>query len=81
MRDRLTMDISLKELLEEVPRAKDILYEYGLNRLEEEDILDVVVDKLTLKGFFRLMDLDDETQGEIWKKLQDLYRGSEDCHG
>ncbi len=73
MRERLTMDIVLKELLENA-RVRELLEGYGLNDLEEKDILDIVEDKLTLKGFFRLMDIDDETQGILWKKIQDIYR-------
>ena len=46
--------------------------------LVEEDIEDVVVDKLTLKGFCRLMDLDEEAQGNLWQEIQDLYRKVED---
>ncbi len=76
MKDRLTMDTLLKEVLEN-PKIVELLEEYGLSRLEEEDILDIVEDKLTLKGFFRLMDLDEDAQGELWKQIQDIYRRSE----
>jgi hypothetical protein len=74
MRERLTLDINLKELLERYPETKEILWDYGLGKLEEEDILDIVVDKLTLKGFFRLMELDEEDQGKLWMKIQNLIR-------
>ncbi len=70
------MDTLLKEVLEN-PKIVELLEKYGLSRLEEEDILDIVEDKLTLKGFFRLMDLDEDVQGELWKRIQDLYRRSE----
>ncbi|MFN3813288.1 MAG: hypothetical protein ACK4SM_01520 [Aquificaceae bacterium] len=78
MKDRLTLDISLKELLENQPKVRDILYTYGINKLEELDVEDTVLDKLTLRGFFRLMDLDDETQGFLWEKMQHLYREMEE---
>lgn len=78
MRERITFDANLKQLIEEQPKIKELLYDYGLKKLEEEDIADVVLDKLTLKGFFRMMDLDDETQGLIWEKIQHLYRETED---
>jgi hypothetical protein len=78
MKDRITFDANLKQLIEEQPKIKELLYNCGLKRLEEEDIADVVLDKLTLKGFFRMMDLDDETQGLIWEKIQRLYRETED---
>jgi len=74
MRERITLDINLKELLERYPETKEILRDYGLGKLEEEDLLDVVADKLTLKGFFRLMELDEEDQGKLWMKIQNLIR-------
>jgi hypothetical protein len=78
MRERITLDINLKELLERYPETKEILWDCGLGRLEEEDLLDVVADKLTLKGFFRLMELDEEDQGKLWIKIQNLIRELED---
>jgi hypothetical protein len=78
MRERITLDINLKELLERYPKTKEILWDYGLGKLEEEDLLDIVADKLTLKGFFRLMELDEEDQGKLWMEIQDLIRELED---
>ena len=78
MKDRLSLDVNLKELLDRYPKVKEILSEYGLSGLEEEDLMDVVIDKLTLKGFFRLMDLDEEDQGKVWLEIQDLIKDSED---
>jgi hypothetical protein len=78
MKERITLDINLKELLEDYPEVREILRDYGLGRLEEEDLLDVVADKLTLKGFFRLMELDEEDQGKLWIKIQNLIRELED---
>ena len=78
MRERITLDINLRELLEKYPETKEILWDYGLGKLEEEDLLDIVADKLTLKGFFRLMELDEEDQGKLWMKIQNLIRGLED---
>jgi hypothetical protein len=78
MRERITLDINFKELLERYPKTKEILWDYGLGKLEEEDLLDIVADKLTLKGFFRLMELDEEDQGKLWMEIQNLIRESED---
>jgi hypothetical protein len=78
MRERITLDINLKELLEKYPETKEILWDYGLGKLEEEDLLDIVADKLTLKSFFRLMELDEEDQGKLWIKIQNLIRELED---
>jgi|UniRef100_A0A7C2VE94 hypothetical protein len=78
MKERITLDISLTELFQNMPQAKEVLMRYGYSKLVEEDIEDVVVDKLTLKGFCRLMDLDEEAQGNLWQEIQDLYRKVED---
>lgn len=78
MKERITFDISLTELFQSIPEAKEVLMKYGYSKLVEEDIEDVVVDKLTLKGFCRLMDLDEEAQGNLWQEIQDLYRKVED---
>ncbi len=78
MKERITLDTNLMELLKNFPQAKEILMRYGYRVLIEEDIEDVVADKLTLKGFCRLMDLDDEAQGNLWQEIQDLYRQLED---
>lgn len=64
--------------MERYPKTKEILWDYGLGKLEEEDLLDIVADKLTLKGFFRLMELDEEDQGKLWMEIQNLIRELED---
>ncbi|MFN3471940.1 MAG: DUF1858 domain-containing protein [Aquificaceae bacterium] len=78
MKERITLDISLTELFRNMPQARDILMKYGYSKLVEEDIEDVVIDKLTLKGFCKLMDLDEEAQGNLWQEIQDLYKRLED---
>ncbi len=78
MKERVTLDTNLMELLKNFPQVRDILLNYGYRIIEEEDIEDVVADKLTLKGLCRLMDLDDEAQGNLWQEIQDLYRQLED---
>ncbi|MCS6997978.1 MAG: DUF1858 domain-containing protein [Aquificaceae bacterium] len=78
MRERITFDTKLSELIQLMPQSKEVLLRYGYRIIEEEDIESVVLDKLTLKGFCRLMDLDDEAQGNLWQEIQDLYRQVED---
>lgn len=73
MKERITFDTKLSELFEILPSAKKVLMEYGYGKLLEEDIEDVVIDKLTLKGFCRLMDLDEEDQENLWRDIQNLY--------
>ncbi len=70
---RLTLDVNLLDLFEELPEARDLLKDHGLKKLEELDILDVVADKLTLRGFFKLMNIDELTQGKLWQEIQNMY--------
>jgi len=78
MKTRITLDTKLVDLIKELPQAKEILMRYGYKVLIEEDVEDVIVDKLTIRGFCKLMDLDDEAQGNLWQEIQDLYRQLED---
>ncbi|RMG99217.1 MAG: hypothetical protein D6699_08675 [Aquificota bacterium] len=78
MKDRLSWDIKLQELIQECKQAKEVLSKYGYTKLEEEDIEDIVIDKLTLKGFCRLVDLDEESQEKLWQEILDLYKRSEE---
>jgi len=70
---RLTLDVILSDLLEELPESKSVLEPHGLKKLEDLQILDVVADKLTLRGFFKLMNIDELTQGKIWQEIQNMY--------
>ncbi|MEJ7554943.1 MAG: DUF1858 domain-containing protein [Aquificaceae bacterium] len=78
MKTRITLDTKLVDLIKELPQAKEILMRYGYKVFIEEDVEDVIVDKLTIRGFCKLMDLDDEAQGNLWQEIQDLYRQLED---
>lgn len=78
MKKRITLDTKLVDLIKELPQAKEILMRYGYKVFIEEDVEDVIVDKLTIRGFCKLMDLDDEAQGNLWQEIQDLYRQLED---
>ncbi|MFN3598936.1 MAG: DUF1858 domain-containing protein [Aquificaceae bacterium] len=73
MKERITLDTKLTNLYEILPQAREILMKYGYKKLLEEDIEDVVVDKLTIKGFCRLMDLDEKDQEKLWQEIQNLY--------
>ncbi len=72
MRERITFDTKLVELFEILPSSREVLMKYGYKKLLEEDIEDVLIDKLTLKGFCRLMDLDEEDQENLWQEIQNL---------
>lgn len=78
MKERLSWDIKLEELIQNCAQAKEVLRKYGYTRLEEEDIEDIITDKLTLKGFCRLVDLDEESQEKLWREILDLYRQAEE---
>lgn len=70
---KISEDMLLKELFELFPESKDILMNYGYGKLIELGIEDVVVDKLSLKGFFRLMDVKEEEAGKVVREIHSLY--------
>ncbi len=70
---KITEDILLEELLNIVPESKNVLYEYNYSKIEELEIEDVINDKLTLRGFLKLMDVAEEETGRIIKQIQELY--------
>ncbi|MEN3033936.1 MAG: hypothetical protein ABDH18_02975 [Aquificaceae bacterium] len=74
MKERSFHERPLSELLRDCPKAKPILDNYGLKKLEEDDIADVVLDKINLKGFCRLMDMEEELQSLIWQEVHRLCR-------
>ncbi len=70
---KISEDILLKELFEIFPESKEILKNYGYGKLIELGIEDVVIDKLSLKGFFRLMGLGEEEAGKVVREIHSLY--------
>lgn len=73
---KLTTDMTLKEITEIAPEVKHLLMDYGLKKLVDEDIYDILYDKLTIRGFFRAMKLCEEDQDLLWEKIQVLYNNS-----
>ncbi len=74
MKPKLTHNTLLSELLEKYEETFNILYPYGLNRLIEEDILEIVAPRLTLEGFFRLFDLSEEERDKVWKEINKVVK-------
>ncbi len=70
---KISEDILLKELFELFPESRNLLMSYGYGRLIELGIEDVVIDKLSLKGFFRLMNVKEEEAGKVLRDIQSLY--------
>ncbi len=70
---KISEDILLKELFEIFPESKEILKNYGYGKIIELGIEDVVIDKLSLKGFFRLMGLGEEEAGKVVREIHSLY--------
>ncbi|WP_457600991.1 DUF1858 domain-containing protein [Hydrogenivirga sp.] len=70
---KITEDILLKELFELFPEAREILMPLGYSRIVELGVEDVVVDKLSLKGFLRLMGVEEEEFGIRVREIQTLY--------
>ena len=74
MKPKLTHNTLLQELLEKYEETFDILFPYGLNKLIEDDILEIVVHRLTLEGFFRLFNLSDEERDKVWKEINKVVK-------
>ena len=69
---RLSMDMFLMELFEVVPESRNLLMDYGLKKLIEEDVLDVLGDKLSVHGLFRISRVPEEEKYEVWNKIVSL---------
>jgi len=74
MKPKLTHNTLLQELLEKYEETFNILYPYGLNKLIEDDILEIVAPRLTLEGFFRLFNLSDAERDKIWKEINKVVK-------
>ncbi len=70
---KITEDILLKELFELFPESREVLMSYGYEKILVFDIEDIVIDKLSLKGFFRLVGLGEEQAGKVLQEIQKLY--------
>lgn len=70
---KLTEDILLKDLFEVLPQAKEILSQYGYDRLVKDKTNQLLDHRLTLKGFMNLMNLSEEKKEELWNKIQQEY--------
>ncbi|WP_461829076.1 DUF1858 domain-containing protein [Aquifex sp.] len=70
---KLTEDIVLKDLFEVLPQAKEILSQYGYNKLVQDKTDQLLDHRLTLKGFMNLMNLSEEKREELWNKIQQEY--------
>jgi hypothetical protein len=70
---KITEDILLEELFRILPESREVLVRAGYEKIRELDIEDVVADKLTLRGFIRLMDIPEEKAGKIIREIQELY--------
>jgi hypothetical protein len=46
--------------------------DYGLKKLIEEDVLDVLGDKLSVNGLFRISRVPEEEKYEVWNKIVSL---------
>ena len=74
MKPKLTHGTLLQEILDKYEESFELLYPYGLNRLIEEDILEIVAPRLTIEGFFRLFNLNEEERNYLWKELNKLVK-------
>ena len=70
---KLTEDILLKDLFELVPNSKDILLQYGYDRIVQDKTDVLLENRLTLKGFMNLINLSEKEREELWNKIQQEY--------
>ena len=70
---KLTEDTPLTSLFEFIPESKELLMEYGLKKIIDDGVYDIIVPRLTLKGFMNLMNLPEEKREVLWSKLEELY--------
>ncbi len=70
---KISEDILLEELFKLFPEARDILLEYGYSKILELGVEEVVVDKLSIKGLFRLVGREEEELMSVIREIQNLY--------
>ena len=70
---KITEDMLLEELFSLFPEARDILASHGYMKIVEMDVEDIVIDKLSLRGLLRLLNLGDEEAGAVIREIQSLY--------
>ncbi len=70
---KISEDILLEDLFKILPEAREVLLQCGYGKIQDLDIEDVVADKLSLRGFLKLMDVSEEGTVKIIKQIQELY--------
>jgi len=70
---KLSEDTPLKELFELVPETRNLLHKYGYSRILELDVEDIVIDKLSIRGLFRLCGIGEEELVSVLREIQSLY--------
>lgn len=70
---RFSEDIPLTTLLETAPECEEILMKYGLKKIKEDGVYEIVVPRLTLRGFITLMNLKEKERDELVSKLEEIY--------
>ncbi|RUM31015.1 MAG: hypothetical protein DSY32_01595 [Aquifex sp.] len=70
---RFSEDMPLTTLLEIAPECEEILMNYGLKKIKEDGVYEIVVPRLTIKGFITLMNLKEEQKEELVSKLEEIY--------
>ncbi|AAC07018.1 putative protein [Aquifex aeolicus VF5] len=70
---KFSEDIPLTTLLETAPECEEILMKYGLQKIKEDGVYEIVVPRLTLRGFITLMNLKEKERDELVSKLEEIY--------
>ncbi len=70
---KITEDMLLRDLFDILPEARELLLRYGYDRICELGIEEVILDKLSVKGLFRLSGFGEEELMLMLHELQNLY--------
>jgi len=70
---KFSEDIPLTTLLENAPECEEILMKYGLKKIKEDGVYEIVVPRLTLRGFITLMNIGEKEREELVSKLEEIY--------
>ncbi len=70
---KLTEDTPLTELFNHIPETREVLMKYGLKKIVDDGVEEIVVKRLTIKGFMNLMNLSEEQREELWIEIENLY--------
>ncbi len=70
---KLTEDTPLTELFKHIPETREVFMKYGLKKIVDDGVEDIVIKRLTIKGFMNLVNLSEEKKEKLWSEIENLY--------